>query len=169
MTTKTTYQQKLLDPRWQKFRLKILERDGFKCVHCGDDKQTLHAHHTYYEQGGVDPWEYEDTFIITLCSTCHNDLHTKQKELLDKLIECIKRCGFNPLSLAHLICAFDILSWKKNKNELTNLSLNLAHIIGSDNALDNKFTKYFTTQKFDQAFDVREGFIQSEIVELLSR
>ena len=30
------YSEKLKDPRWQKKRLEILERDNFRCQYCGD-------------------------------------------------------------------------------------------------------------------------------------
>ena len=43
-----TYKEKLLDPRWQKKRLEILNRDNFTCQCCGDDKKTLNIHHKYY-------------------------------------------------------------------------------------------------------------------------
>ena len=45
-----SYYEKLLDPRWQKKRLEILNRDEFKCRSCGDDKSTLHVHHGYYSE-----------------------------------------------------------------------------------------------------------------------
>jgi len=41
-----TYRRKLADPRWQKKRLEILERDGFECNSCGDSSTELHVHHT---------------------------------------------------------------------------------------------------------------------------
>lgn len=34
-----TYSQKLRDPRWQKKRLEILERDSFTCQHCHDHSE----------------------------------------------------------------------------------------------------------------------------------
>ena len=69
-----TYAQKLKDPRWQKKRLEILERDRFTCIYCGDTKTTLHVHHTLYRKG-ADPWEYQHEFLMTLCEDCHNIEH----------------------------------------------------------------------------------------------
>lgn len=69
-----TYGQKLKDPRWQKKRLKILERDEFTCTICGDDKNTLHVHHEKYIG---DPWEVEDKYLKTVCETCHTNEHFK--------------------------------------------------------------------------------------------
>jgi hypothetical protein len=50
------YSQKLKDPRWQKKRLEILERDGWKCMACGDKEKTLHVHHIFYLPG-KEPWD----------------------------------------------------------------------------------------------------------------
>lgn len=68
--SKKTYQEKLKDPRWQKKRLKILERDGWMCTNCGADWLSLHIHHKTYIKGR-DPWEYEDEELSTLCEICH--------------------------------------------------------------------------------------------------
>jgi hypothetical protein len=64
------YSDKLRDPRWQKRRLEILERDGWACQVCGDKEHTLHVHHKVYEQG-KDPWDYDGESLVTLCDFCH--------------------------------------------------------------------------------------------------
>ena len=51
-------------------RLKILERDEFFCQNCGDSEETLDIHHKLYLPGKK-PWEYHDSFYITLCRSCH--------------------------------------------------------------------------------------------------
>jgi len=66
-----TYAEKLKNPLWQKNRLKILERDYFSCVYCGDKETELQIHHTYYEKG-KEPWEYPDESLQTTCKHCHN-------------------------------------------------------------------------------------------------
>ncbi|KAB2810005.1 hypothetical protein [Phaeocystidibacter luteus] len=38
---------------------------------------NLHVHHNYYVEGKL-PWEYEDHALITLCNTCHSDLHEEE-------------------------------------------------------------------------------------------
>lgn len=65
----TAYLEKLRDPRWQKKRLKIFERDNWECQECGDPKSTLHVHHEKYHGN---PWESPDTDLITLCELCHD-------------------------------------------------------------------------------------------------
>lgn len=65
----TNYAQKLKDPRWQKKRLRILERDKYTCQLCKSKEKFLHVHHKIYND--KDPWDIEDGSLITLCSECH--------------------------------------------------------------------------------------------------
>ena len=65
-----TYNEKLRSPLWQRKRLEILQRDGFSCVRCGDNKENLQVHHIKYIRG-KEPWEYENDCLEALCSTCH--------------------------------------------------------------------------------------------------
>ena len=64
-----SYSEKLKDIRWQKKRLQVMERDGWKCRDCGAEGETLHVHHCHYEKGG--PWETPDNLLMTLCADCH--------------------------------------------------------------------------------------------------
>ena len=81
---RSAYAEKLLDPRWQKMRLEVLQRDSFSCQHCGDKTKTLHVHHTYY-QYGKDPWDYDAGSLITYCEDCHT-LAEQTREDLRELI-----------------------------------------------------------------------------------
>lgn len=67
---KKSYSELLKDPRWQKKRLEILNRDKFECRCCGRDDKTLQVHHIIYETGRK-PWEYNNDDLITLCEFCH--------------------------------------------------------------------------------------------------
>lgn len=78
-TFKTAYAEKLKDPRWQKCRLLILERDNFTCRLCGDDKTTLHVHHWEYQKGR-EPWEHDDVLMVCICAICHSNLHKIKEE-----------------------------------------------------------------------------------------
>jgi len=62
------------DPRWQKKRLKIMERDKFACTSCQSDEKTLNVHHMVPYRKDTKPWEYEDDELTTLCEICHNDI-----------------------------------------------------------------------------------------------
>jgi 5-methylcytosine-specific restriction endonuclease McrA len=127
---KSKYSEKLRDPRWQKKRLEIFQRDNFICQNCktnaskfdfvnssiyskkhyqyllrsddyfyegecmykeyeeplqseienGEEKEqftafNFHIHHKYYV-ANREPWEYPDDALITLCSYCHEWIHT---------------------------------------------------------------------------------------------
>lgn len=63
------YKDLLLDPRWQRKRLEIFNRDQFTCRYCKNSEQQLHVHHILYESDL--PWETQDKYLITLCSDCH--------------------------------------------------------------------------------------------------
>ena len=64
------YAEKLRDPRWQKKRLEIFSRDGWKCVLCKDRESTLHVHHLFYFYK-KEPWDIVNGFLITVCENCH--------------------------------------------------------------------------------------------------
>ena len=42
------YIDKLKNPKWQKKRLEILNRDEFKCCYCNDTETELQIHHLKY-------------------------------------------------------------------------------------------------------------------------
>ena len=68
----SSYSDLLKDPRWQKKRLEILERDQFMCQNCSDTEKTLHVHHRAYAKN-TKPWEYVDKNYVTLCADCHEE------------------------------------------------------------------------------------------------
>jgi hypothetical protein len=64
------YQTLLRDPRWQRRRLEILQRDQWTCQQCGATTRELHVHHRWYVHGAA-PWESADAALVTLCIRCH--------------------------------------------------------------------------------------------------
>lgn len=70
----STYLQLLRDPRWQKKRLEIFQRDGWACTKCYNENEELHVHHARYFKGKA-PWEYPDQLLSTLCDSCHKTTH----------------------------------------------------------------------------------------------
>ena len=66
------YSQKLKDPRWQRKRLEIFNRDNFTCQRCGNSNDMLAVHHISYNKN---PWESTNENLITLCSACHEEIH----------------------------------------------------------------------------------------------
>lgn len=70
------YSEKLKNPKWQKKRLEILNRDNFTCIKCGDKETTLQIHHfKYYGE----PWEAKNEDLITVCKHCHYILEDSKK------------------------------------------------------------------------------------------
>lgn len=89
MDNKKSYSEMLKDPRWQKKRLQIMNRDDFTCRSCGDKSTTLHVHHLAYVRNAC-PWEYEDRFLVTLCENCHEEETECRKAAEDSLLEALK-------------------------------------------------------------------------------
>lgn len=83
---KPTYYELLKHPKWQEKRLRIMERDGFKCLECGSNDTTLNVHHGYYRKG-AEPWDYEDETLHTLCEGCHKKAEILRAELYRKIGE----------------------------------------------------------------------------------
>jgi|GEM_PF-2507864 hypothetical protein len=90
MSLKKSYAERLKDPRWQKMRLKILERDEWCCQICFDSKETLHIHHRYYKKN-TDPWDYPLESLVTLCESCHESEAEYMPEMLKDLNETLKQ------------------------------------------------------------------------------
>ena len=98
------YSEKLKDPRWQKKRLEILQRDDFSCRICGDNESTLHIHHINYN---TNPWETRDDLLITLCENCHDEETTRIKIEINKAINSLKNSGFISQSFSSLQKLFE--------------------------------------------------------------
>jgi 5-methylcytosine-specific restriction endonuclease McrA len=63
-----TYSEKLKDPRWQKKRLEVLNRDNWTCQCCASTTLELQVHHLRYT---TNPWEVDNNHLVTLCAECH--------------------------------------------------------------------------------------------------
>ena len=66
----SNYSELLKDPRWQKKRLEVLDRDQWFCQACRDSESTLHVHHIRYTSKF--PWETPNHLLVTLCESCHS-------------------------------------------------------------------------------------------------
>jgi len=73
-SARSRYGEKLRDPRWQRLRLEIMQRDEWTCQKCGAKDRTLHVHHTRYLKGR-NPWDYPPELLLTLCEDCHDGVH----------------------------------------------------------------------------------------------
>lgn len=83
-----SYAEKLKDPRWQRKRLEIMQRDDFTCQCCQDAEKHLNVHHLYYS--GSNPWESKSDALVTVCQDCHTMLEEQKKDLyslINRLLE----------------------------------------------------------------------------------
>lgn len=94
------YSDYLKDPRWQKLRLLVMQRDNFTCTLCGDNRTTLNVHHEAYNGK---PWNISIDLLKTTCMHCHSVIHelepipvdsvTKNISLISKCWEVVAFCG----------------------------------------------------------------------------
>ena len=86
-----TYAEKLKDPRWQRKRLEILQRDNWTCKNCGATDTTLHVHHLSYT-AHAEPWEAADENLVTVCAECHPRFRASElsSEAVEKRVDLIR-------------------------------------------------------------------------------
>jgi hypothetical protein len=119
----STYDGKLKDPRWQKRRLEIFQRDGWRCGRCDNSEQTLHVHHRWYEG---EPWEAPDEALVTLCEDCHSEETESRKATEKRLLDVVRRRFFYA-ELEQVIALLEQipedLPWEwYNEQELTDMA-----------------------------------------------
>lgn len=93
------YSEKLRDPRWQQMRLRVFERDGWRCLRCLKKEETLMVHHRRYERG-KEPWEYDLADLATLCESCHWEEHHDRQGCEAFFLSAAKRKGILGAMLA---------------------------------------------------------------------
>lgn len=102
---KSGYAEKFKDPRWQKRRLEIFNRDQFSCQECGDSKNQLQVHHLYYVN--ADPWDYPDSALVTLCASCHEAESEWLRDFQRELVQALKQAGAMAADFRKLAAAFN--------------------------------------------------------------
>jgi len=68
------YYRYLNSVSWKCRRDKVLARDGYTCVWCGDT-EFLEVHHLTYARAGYERM----ADLITLCRDCHRFAHAREK------------------------------------------------------------------------------------------
>lgn len=101
MAENKSYSDKLKDPRWQKKRLEIFNRDNFMCKCCSSTDKTLHVHHKVYIKN-AQPWEYENNYLITLCHDCH-EIEENAKNSIEQIINDFLLAGGDYSMLSQII------------------------------------------------------------------
>lgn len=79
------YQALYRDPRWQRKKNLILQRDVYRCRDCTNGTVELQVHHCRYPGRGRPPWEIDDEFLLTVCDPCHK----KRQELENQMKESL--------------------------------------------------------------------------------
>ena len=126
---KSEYSAKLRDPRWQKKRLEIMQRDKFSCQCCGDGESTLNVHHFEYHG---DPWSTPPELLITLCEQCHENEGYARKESEKQLLSALRKHRFLSHDVKVLAMGFEnmqsfhvpevmasVINWAMCEKELT--------------------------------------------------
>jgi hypothetical protein len=109
-----SYRDKLKDPRWQKKRLEVFSKAGWKCKKCNRADLQLHVHHLIYLR--IEPWEYSDDELEALCERCHFKIHdflrgdgkfdSKKpytRNQIQKIVGGLEK-GFLPMVNGHVVC-----------------------------------------------------------------
>jgi hypothetical protein len=152
------YSEKLKDPRWQKLRLKVFERDNWLCQRCGETEKTLMIHHLYYEHG-LEPWDYLPEHLITLCFECHTYEHEHREEEEKFLLQILKQVGISSEDLSVLSAGFTSLIIRSNndshnipptEHQIYYLSEIIQDLANGDielrNYLNNKYAERITSK-----------------------
>jgi hypothetical protein len=138
-TRREEYLAKLRDPRWQKMRLQVFERDKFACQMCFDTESTLHVHHRYYE-AGKEPWDYPMEALVTLCESCHEsetELRPGEERLL---LETLRKRPLYASDLLEIATAFAFMEFRHLPEVVvTALSWTLRDPAAQDALLDRYF------------------------------
>lgn len=134
-----TYSEKLKDPRWQKKRLEIFNRDDWTCQKCKATDKTLVVHHLKYSG---EPWEIENEYLKTLCESCHELSHddVKVDEAIKNLLDILS--GFDSQTY-RILTQFLIEIRNRNPERFKNAIFVLwASIAHDSNFYENMRLKY---------------------------
>jgi hypothetical protein len=112
---RTTYQEQLKDPRWQKKRLQVLERDNWTCTACKATDKTLHIDHLCYVPD-ESPWETPLAHLQTLCETCHAEITQGRKAFAGIFTQDLRAL---PLTVPGLLALQTLLRRLLNKGDRT--------------------------------------------------
>lgn len=142
---KSNYSEKLRDPRWQKKRLEILERDNWRCQLCFDGESMLHVHHRRYIPSR-DPWDYPESCLVTLCESCHESEKDYMNSAIDLLTAELKEKFFSP-GIMDLASAINGLVVTPSTADLINWILTNDRLMEH---LSNLYDEFLKSQKEDK-------------------
>lgn len=131
-----TYSEKLKDPRWQRLRLEVMQRDEFKCRWCLDGSKTLNVHHLEYNG---DPWDTPIEHLITICEECHKDDHEFRKTVEADFLRLLRLKGY---SYDHIISMIYAVKEAKSDSPWL-ISEVIAHTLTNQENINQATDKYF--------------------------
>lgn len=120
--SKTTYSEKLNDPRWQQLRLLVMSRDKWTCQRCQDTKETLHVHHLNYSKTALGPWDYPESELVTLCATCHKEVEEEKAGIQFFSSRMHFEAYSHVYSLLQTICQWDVGEYLIFLDSITDLA-----------------------------------------------
>jgi len=141
------YREQYKDPRWQKKRLEILQRDEWQCKLCSTKEETLHVHHRYY-LSGTDIWDYPNTAFATLCESCHETESQELKEYTQLFLEQFLS-RFWADDLRELAYGFSCLPATVYKQQL--VISGLSTLLAQPNILDDLLEAYYERVRMRRA------------------
>ena len=102
LARKQTYRDDIRDPRWQRKRLNVMDRDHYTCQLCRSSSNYLNVHHLYYLPGHR-IWEYENEALVTLCDDCHSFAHEELPKISGLIAMAVLAKGLDVVELDELI------------------------------------------------------------------
>lgn len=137
-----SYSERLRDPRWQKLRLKILERDNWMCLHCRSKEKTLNVHHCYYGNG-KDPWDYPVESLVTLCEECHEEETSDRPSAEKSLLLSLRRKAILHRAVIDLSMSFECAEFTNHSAPIVISAIGAALTNKNvQNALVNLYSEY---------------------------
>ena len=96
---------------FQEARLRVLERDGYRCRTCDHDGSIyrLEVHHRHYRDG-ANP---KDEDLITLCVACHDLITNKMRGE-----RYSKKMSVEDFSLSKVVITVDVPMFNKKQQSL---------------------------------------------------
>ncbi len=135
---KITYAEKLKDPRWQKKRLEIFQRDQFRCMECFSDEKSLQVHHIAYK--GKNPWDTPNELLITYCHECHQKEEDKLKAVGETFVKIMRDDGQRSIEIEYFLSNLQSLI----ERDIPQTSVAFLSLAIGDEKLFKYISKYIT-------------------------
>lgn len=135
---KSSYADKLRDPRWENRRMWFVRKHGAWCRSCKRKGIEFQVHHKVYRKG-VEPWDHTDDEMILLCRGCHLEWHQALQEFRGAVI------GSIPVSSAKIIIRALGILLRFNRPESVGYAL--AQLACEQNTVAHLSTRYQAEDK----------------------